>query len=389
MAVRLLMLLLLLVPGLTGCGSTKKGLASRKPLPEANVPPRRAQALSDPVDQGGQPRSADASNIALTEFSPDRDQPVEMDGATVVATVNSTPLFAGDVLAPYSRQLEKAAAQLTPEELNRLKTELVQKTLSQHVEKAVLVSALRDGLKKEQIEQLDERIDAMWEQEIQRLMSEFKVETRLELERALEQENATLSELKTSFASREMAMFYLSQKTKRPERLSREELKQWYDTHRSQFETREQVRWQQIRISAKRDGGRAAAADRLRTVVAELKAGGDFTEVAKKYSDGPRAETGGVWDWTTRGALSEEEVERAIFTLEPGRISSPMELNGAFVLVRVIERQAAGLKPFEDVQDEINRKLLTEGREEAIASFIKAETARAQVWTIFDTPPRG
>lgn len=387
MALRLLMLMLIL--STAGCGSTKKSLADRKPLPGANVPPRRLEALSDPVDAGGQKPSVETANIALTEFSPGRDKPLEMDGATVVATVNSTPVFAGDVLGPYGRQLEKAAAQLTPEELNRLKTELVQKSLRQHIEKAVLVSALRDGLQKEQLEQLDERIDAMWEQEIRRLMTQFEVETRLELERALEKEDASLPELKAAFASREMAMFYLSQKTKRPDRLSRDELQKWYDEHRSQFETREQVRWQQIRISMRREGGRAGATERLKQVVAELKSGAEFTEVAKKSSDGPRAETGGMWDWTTRGALSEEAVEKAIFTLEPGRISSPLEVDNAFVLVRVVERQAAGTKPFEEVQDEINRKLLSEGREEAIFAFITEETRRAQVWTIFDAPAAG
>ena len=154
---------------LSGCRSPKSKLmdmwANRdKGEVEGNAPPRRPAgrariSLNAPEDEtpstvpgAGQT----GSDIALTEFNPAQEI-IEFDGATVVATVNSIPIFASDVLEPYTLNLRQAEKTLTPEQLNMVKEDLIQKHIQPHIEKAVLVSALREDLDKEKMSQLDER----------------------------------------------------------------------------------------------------------------------------------------------------------------------------------------------------------------------------------------
>ena len=148
------------------------------------------------------------ADIALTEFNPAQEI-IEFDGATIVATVNSIPIFASDILEPYTLNLRQAEKQHTPEEVNLIKRDLIQKHMQPHIEKAVLVSALREDLDKEKMDQLDVQMEAAFKDEIERLKKQANVGTRVELEGVLGREGVRLDTLKTNFAARQMAMFYI------------------------------------------------------------------------------------------------------------------------------------------------------------------------------------
>lgn len=392
MSCRHIALLLIAAGLLAGCrtpqNSTVSRLMKRSSDERANVPPRKSLVDADePFDQGDS-SAVGRAQIELTEYRPGTGDIAEIDDATVVATVNSMPVFADEVLSGYARELQKVEGRMTPEQLNELKLELIKRSLPQHIEKAALVSTLRDDLTKDQRAKLDQQLEYAWEREIGRLQQEFKAGTRVELDRALEEQGTTLDALKPAFVAREMAMLHVSQKAKAPQGLTREELQAWYDEHRSEFEIQEKIRWQEIRISHNKSGGRAEAAIRLRTVRAALQRGDDFGEVAKAHSDSPKAESGGVWDWAPRGTLADAKLEETLFQLEPDRISV-METNGATVVFKVLERQPGGFKPFEEVKDQIEKKLSAEAQDQRVRSFIDAQLARSSVWTIFDAKPTG
>lgn len=350
---------------------------------ETNAPPRKKVADADAVGKAGVAGIGpqfDSSEVQLTEFS-DRDEPIELVGATVVAEVNSVPIFADDVLkqSRFREDLKKAEGRVSPKELNVLRGKIIQSELPQHIEKAVLVSALQNDLEPEQLEQLEAQMDALFEREVERLKTQFGVGTRVELERLLEQNGSSLSQFRGAFAAREMAMFYIGEKTKGQKRYSRKELREWYTANKDQFRIEPKVRWQQIRIN-----NGAEAAEKKSQVVTALRAREDFGEVATRFSDGPKKDEGGLWDWTTQGTLADEKVERALFELEIGQISAPLQTDTALVLVKVIEREDGGYVPFDDVQNKINNKLLTDSRQKSAEKLIRDLMADADIRTVFD-----
>jgi parvulin-like peptidyl-prolyl isomerase len=389
---------------LAGCRSPKaegpgflSGMFKRDKAAEKNVPPRkqeladvrseldRLKAQAAASEAGLPPGNAGSSTISLTDYSNQNDIPVELTGATVVAEVNSTPIFADDVLkaSRFYAQIQAQKDKLTPEQINELRSQIIRNELQDHIQKAALSSALVQDLKDEQREQLDQQIDRLFEQHVQNeLLPAYKVKTRLELERILEEQDSTIESLKASFAALEMAKFYISQQLEKTEKLSRTELQEWYEAHKEDYHNPERVNWQQIRIRKGDDP--AAAVGKLRAVVVDLRAQKPFDEVAKLHSDGLKADDGGNWGWTTRGSLANEQIERAIFGLAPGKISAPIETDTAYYLVRVIEHEQESYTPFDDVQEAINQKLFGEARMAAADKVINDTLASASIRTIFD-----
>jgi peptidyl-prolyl cis-trans isomerase D len=101
------------------------------------------------------------------------------------------------------------------------------------------------------------------------------------------------------------------------------------------------------------DEARAKATD----VLKQLKAGGNFAELAKKYSQDPgSAEKGGELGWATRGNFV-PEFEKAAFDLKPGQISDLVQSNYGFHIIQGEEKDTARVKPLAEVKDEIEKGL--------------------------------
>ena len=103
-----------------------------------------------------------------------------------------------------------------------------------------------------------------------------------------------------------------------------------------------------------------AALARMGTQV--VLAGRPLAEVAKAQSDGLTAGNGGQRDWTTKGSLVAEELDRALFGLPIGQLSPILESNSGFHIIRVIERQDAMRTPFADAQERSASRSARSGR---------------------------
>jgi peptidyl-prolyl cis-trans isomerase SurA len=83
---------------------------------------------------------------------------------------------------------------------------------------------------------------------------------------------------------------------------------------------------------------RAKALKKINDIKAQLNAGADFGELAKKYSDDGSAKDGGNLGWTTRGNFV-PEFEGAAFQLEKGQVSDVVESEYGFHIIQLIERR--------------------------------------------------
>ena len=90
-------------------------------------------------------------------------------------------------------------------------------------------------------------------------------------------------------------------------------------------------------------------------VLQQLRNGGEFTALARQYSDGPRQRLVGFRTFRP-GELLPGFEETA--TLKPGEISDVVRTRIGFHIIRLEARQAAGMKPFEEVQEELKTDIL-------------------------------
>jgi peptidyl-prolyl cis-trans isomerase D len=103
-------------------------------------------------------------------------------------------------------------------------------------------------------------------------------------------------------------------------------------------------------------------------VLAEAKAGKDFSELAKKYSqDAGSAAKGGDLGWFGHGQMV-KEFEEAAFSLSRGAIGGPVKSKFGYHIIKVEDVREARLKPFEEVRDQIAAKLTIDKAQELAAS---------------------
>lgn len=155
----------------------------------------------------------------------------------------------------------------------------------------------------------------------------------------------------------------------------------YYDTHGSDFETPEKVRLRTILLlvpPGADEAARAAVRSRAEGVLAELRAGGDFATLARQRSEDPLTkDAGGDLGLVERGKL-EGALEEAAFALEDGQPSDVVEGARGFYLLKVEERQPVGVRPLEEVRDEIVRELRVRGADDAARSALAEDLGRAR-----------
>ena len=164
-----------------------------------------------------------------------------------------------------------------------------------------------------------------------------------------------------------------------PPQISDAELQAAYVAHEKDYTTNEQVKVRHILIKeaagadAKTDAEAKAKAE---DVLKQVKAGGNFAELAKKYSDDPGSkDQGGELGFIQRGATV-PEFEKASFGLNPGQTSDLVKTQFGYHIIQSEEKQAAHTKTLAEVKDQIIPLLQNQKRmqqEQAFAASLATE----------------
>ncbi len=145
------------------------------------------------------------------------------------------------------------------------------------------------------------------------------------------------------------------------------DIQRTYNDNITQYQTPEQVRASHILLKTE---GKTEADVRKQAeeVLKQVKAGGDFAELAKKYSedDGSKV-NGGDLDYFTRGRMV-PEFETAAFTLQPGQVSDLVKSQFGFHIIKVVDKKPATTRSIEEVKPQIEDQLKFELTDRQIAT---------------------
>ena len=114
-------------------------------------------------------------------------------------------------------------------------------------------------------------------------------------------------------------------------------------------------------------------------ILAQAKAGADFAELARQYSeDEATAELGGDLDFFDRGQMV-PEFEAAAFEMEAGTVSDLVQTDFGFHIIKVVEKVEEVIQPLDEVTELITNQLKfdrSQARSTALAQSIAAEVTR-------------
>jgi peptidyl-prolyl cis-trans isomerase D len=164
----------------------------------------------------------------------------------------------------------------------------------------------------------------------------------------------------------EMRRIYFQKKEFPKVQISAQDMRQYYADHQDQFSTRSEAKFDLIKITFDASGGREKALARITAIRDRIQRGEDFSVIAgvENDADDLRNSKGdaGFGDWIERGAFANQQVEDAVWQVQPGQMTPIIEGPNAFFLAKMIQRKDGQSRSFADadVQALIRRALEAE-----------------------------
>ncbi len=220
------------------------------------------------------------------------------------------------------------------------------------------------------------------------MRKEMKLETMEDLEKAAEAQGASYEEFKQNLRNQIITQRVIGQEVGSKLSISKEDEVKFYNEHRAEMDRPEAVRLSEILIAPKTptkpagpDGkpvpptdaemtaALAAAQAKAQDVLEQLHKGGNFADLAKKYSDGPSAKEGGDLSYFNRGTLA-KELEDKVFPLKAGQSTDVIRTKQGYVILEVTEHQTAGIPPLKDIEPRIQDALYMQRLQPALRAYL-------------------
>ncbi|UKA26119.1 peptidylprolyl isomerase [Photobacterium damselae subsp. damselae] len=152
----------------------------------------------------------------------------------------------------------------------------------------------------------------------------------------------------------------------------------YYNEHKDKFSTPEKRQVSHILIT----GDSAASKEKAEAILAQLKDGANFAELAKKDSDDKfSAKDGGKLEWFEKGVMDPAFEDAAFALAKPGDLSGVVKSSFGYHIILLDGIEPAKAKPFADVKAEIIADIKSQ---KAGDEFYAMQTKLAE--TAFESP---
>jgi peptidyl-prolyl cis-trans isomerase SurA len=213
------------------------------------------------------------------------------------------------------------------------------------------------------------------ETEVIKRLDEVRVTNHLasmeELEKAVEGQGLAWEEYKSSIRNNLLTREVIQREVGGRINVGSDDVKKYYEEHQQEFNRPEQVLLQEIFFSTegKTPDEIAAIEKKAKDVRARITNGEDFTELARRISEGQTAKQGGDLGAFEHGQLS-KEIEDIVFKMNRGDVTDVIQAKTGFEILKVIQHYQAGIQPLEKVEGEITNKLAMEKMQPNLRQYL-------------------
>jgi len=141
-----------------------------------------------------------------------------------------------------------------------------------------------------------------------------------------------------------------------------EDIGEYYKRHQDEFSSPSRVRLSAIFIKAASDSGGGetkSARESAKEILSRLKAGEDFSELARAFSQGPGAFNGGDLGFFKVSQL-DKELQEVVTEISEGGISEPIPRAGGLQIIKITQKEKGGTRNLQEVRDAIFNRLYKE-----------------------------
>lgn len=208
------------------------------------------------------------------------------------------------------------------------------------------------------------------EEEVRQSIEDIKKQNRLSQEAlvaALLAQGITFDQYKAQMKEQLERLRLMSQEVKSKIQVGEREIRAYYEANQALYSESPTYRARHIFLKVPKDAANEEIKKimaRAATVTAEAQSGADFAGLAKKYSDDPgAAKDGGDLGTFKKGDML-PEIENAIISMNPGEVSDIVTTPAGFHIIKLEEKSAAQVKPFDSVKAAIEETLYRKKSEE-------------------------
>jgi len=140
----------------------------------------------------------------------------------------------------------------------------------------------------------------------------------------------------------------------------------------------DRARASHILIRVNEDQSEEAARALVDDLRQQLLHGADFATVAKRSSEDPHRDDGGVMGWSAPGELL-PELDAALFSLPVGELSMPIQTRLGFHLLRVDERRAASSLSLMEAHRTVYEQLYQQKFQQVFTRWLGGLTQKAYI----------
>ena len=143
----------------------------------------------------------------------------------------------------------------------------------------------------------------------------------------------------------------------------------YYLVHQDDFKVEDEVKLRMIVLN-KTSGDDTNTVRLAGEILAQIKEGAAFQEMASVYSQDSQRSQGGDRGWVERSVLRKELADIA-FALKPGQVSEVIEMPEACYLMLVEQARPAHVKPLNEVRDDVELTLRTQAQKQLEQQWIE------------------
>ena len=366
-----------------------------------NAPSPAPRMATRPAQPVGLPAPATEAPVAPAVS----DQGIVPRNEEILAYVGPEVILMGDVLPEAEHAIQqwlKGKPKPTESEMEQLRITVIRGRLKSAIElRQLLVYAKQEIKDDEKYREVRKNVAEQFEKKrVKQLVTELAekgVANRADLERRSEELfGVPFARFREAFVDQSIAWGFVNQKLPKEEEVSHADALAYYQAHESEYEFPAKARWEQITV--KYGPGKRTREEAWRIIAQGANAiigGARFDAVARQLSEDPlSAKNGGLQDWIGQGSLVSEKLDAALFdTRAAVGTLRHVEDDGAFHLIRVVERRSAGKTSFAEAQSQIKEKLKKERQDANRRELVEKIRQQIPVRNVFEErhpapPPR-
>lgn len=301
----------------------------------------------------------------------EKDSALTTEGDVLVVTVNDRELRTSDIEKEEQRIRAQLAGRVPEEQLESMGEVIRTQAVSNMVNRVLLEQATDRAA----IEIPEDEVKTRTEQVKSGFGSEEVFKEQLEMSGITEAEFQEEVELALRIEK------LLEQQTFDIQGTDEADIRDFYDSNIERFKKPEQVQASHILIAIEESDGeeeKAAKRQKMDSLLAEIKGGADFAELAREHSSCPSKTRGGDLGFFGRGQMV-KEFEDAAFGMGIGEVSGIVETQFGYHIIKVTGHKDASTVAFSDAKADILAYMDGQMKQQAVNAYIDSLNANATI----------